>query len=104
MDWRKQVPNMPLILSLNTKISDSAAMVEYLNKINIDILDGNWNEYTPETVKAAYLKGVPVWADMQAAKEDEAYWENGIKLGLLCIQTDHPKELVQYLRKLKLHD
>jgi glycerophosphoryl diester phosphodiesterase len=104
MDWRKQVPNMPLILSLNTKISDSAAMVEYLNKINIDILDGNWNEYTPETVKAAYLNGVPVWADMQAAKEDEAYWENGIKLGLLGIQTDHPKELVQYLRKLKLHD
>jgi glycerophosphoryl diester phosphodiesterase len=95
---------MPLILSLNTKISDSVTMVQYLNKINIDILDGNWNEYTQETVKAAYLKGVPVWADMQAAIEDEAYWSKGIELGLLGIQTDHPKKLVQYLRKLKLHE
>jgi glycerophosphoryl diester phosphodiesterase len=104
MDWRKQVPNMPLILSLNTKISDSVAIVQYLNKINIDILDGNWNEYTQQTVKAAFLKGVPVWADMQAANEDELYWKKGVELGLLGIQTDHPKELVQYLRKLKLHN
>jgi glycerophosphoryl diester phosphodiesterase len=100
-DWRKLVPTMPLILSLNTKIRDSAAMVEYLNKINIDILDGNWNEYTPETARAAFKNGVPVWADMQAAKEDEAYWENGIKLGLQGIQTDHPKELVNFLKQYK---
>jgi glycerophosphoryl diester phosphodiesterase len=104
LDWRKQAPNMPLILSLNTKISDSVAMVQYLNKINIDILDGNWNEYTQQTVKAAFLKGVPVWADMQAANEDEVYWKKGVELGLLGIQTDHPKELVQYFRKLKLHN
>lgn len=103
LDWRKQVPTMPLILSLNTKISDSSAMVQYLNKINIDILDGNWNEYTQATISAANKKGIPVWADMQSSMENEAYWEKGIELGLLGIQTDHPKELVQYLRKLKLH-
>jgi glycerophosphoryl diester phosphodiesterase len=103
LDWRKQVPTMPLILSLNTKISDSSAMVQYLNKINIDILDGNWNEYTQATVSASTKKGIPVWADMQSSMENEAYWEKGIELGLLGIQTDHPKELVQYLRKLKLH-
>jgi glycerophosphoryl diester phosphodiesterase len=97
LDWRKQVPSMPLILSLITKINDSTQMYAYLSKINIDILDGNWNEYTPQTVKAAMDKGVPVWADMQAAKEDPAYWDNGIILGLKGIQTDHPKELVQYV-------
>ncbi len=103
-DWRKYVPTMPLILSLNKKVKDSTEMVEYLNKINIDILDGNWNEYTQETVNAATKMGVPVWADMQATKEDDAYWLKGIELGLLGIQTDHPKELVQFLKKIKVHN
>ena len=100
-DWRKYVPTMPLILSLNKKVKDSTEMVEYLNKINIDILDGNWNEYTQETVNAATKMGVPVWADMQATKEDYVYWLKGIELGLLGIQTDHPKELVQFIKTIK---
>ncbi len=103
VDWRKYVPTMPLILSLNTKVKDSTEMVEYLNKVKIDILDGNWYEYTQETVKAAGFKGVPVWADMQSNNENEDYWNKGIELGLLGIQTDHPKELVLYLKQQKLH-
>jgi len=102
VEWRKQVPSMPLILSLNAKVKDSIEMYKYLSSVNIDILDGNWNEYTQETVRAALSKGVPVWADMQAAVEGEAYWNKGIELGLLGIQTDHPKELIQYLQKLSL--
>ena len=96
-NWRKYAPKMPLILSLNKKVKDSAEMIQYLNKIKIDILDGNWNEYTKETVIAASKMGVPVWADMQATKEDDAYWLKGIELGLWGIQTNHPKELVQLL-------
>ena len=100
-DWRKYVPTMPLILSLNKKVKDSTEMIQYLNKINIDILDGNWNEYTQETVNAATKMGVPVWADMQATKEDYVYWLKGIEIGLLGIQTDHPKELVQFFKTIK---
>jgi glycerophosphoryl diester phosphodiesterase len=100
VDWRKWVPKMPLILSLNTKIKDSLAMVNYLDRINIDILDGNWYEYTKETVQAALSKGVPVWADMQSKLEDDNYWRKGLILGLTGIQTDHPKELVQLIKTM----
>lgn len=101
LDWRKWAPKMPLILSLNTKVKDSLAMVNYLTHANIDILDGNWNEYTSETVRAAKEMGVPVWADMQSNVEDENYWMKGLLLGLAGIQTDHPKELVQFIRSMK---
>jgi glycerophosphoryl diester phosphodiesterase len=101
IDWRKWAPKMPLILSLNTKVNDSLAMVNYLTHTNIDILDGNWNEYTKETVRAAKEMGVPVWADMQSKIEDENYWMKGLLLGLAGIQTDHPKELVQLIRSMK---
>jgi len=100
-DWRKWVPSMPLIVSLNKKVKDSAEMVAYLKNIQIDILDGDWTEYTPETVNAALKMGVPVWADMQSPKENEDYWKQGISLGLSGIQTDHPKELVIYVRNVK---
>jgi glycerophosphoryl diester phosphodiesterase len=101
VDWRKYAPGMPLILSLNAKVKDSAAMIQYLAQNQIDILDGDWKEYNAETVEAARVKGVPVWADMQAPIEGDLYWEKGIKLGLRGIQTDHPKELVQYLLRIK---
>lgn len=101
IDWKKYAPSIPLILSLNTKIISSKAMDTYLKDIQIDILDGNWNEYTQETVNTARLNGVPVWADMQSSKEDENYWEKGIALGLSGIQTDHPKELVKYIKALR---
>jgi glycerophosphoryl diester phosphodiesterase len=100
VQWRKTAPNMPLILSLNTKIKDSLSMTNYLNRINIDILDGNWTEYTNETVRSAFVNGVPVWADMQSNQEDEIYWQKGLNLGLLGIQTDHPKELIKFLHKI----
>lgn len=99
-DWRSIVPTMPLILSLNTKVQDSLAMNKYLDYTKIDILDGNWSEYINETVNAAKLKGVTVWADMQSANENENYWSKGVALGLSGIQTDHPKELVKYIATL----
>jgi glycerophosphoryl diester phosphodiesterase len=100
-DWRKWMPTMPLILSLNKKVKDSNEMGAYLKNNPIDILDGNWTEYNSETVKAALQHGVPVWADMQSIIEDENYWLKGIKLGILGIQTDHPKELVQFIKNKK---
>jgi len=98
--WRKTAPNIPLILSLNTKIKDSISMANYIKRIDIDILDGNWDEYTIETVRSAFVNGVPVWADMQSNQEDEIYWQKGLNLGLLGIQTDHPKELIKFLHKI----
>ena len=101
-EWRKLVPTMPLILSLNKKIKDSAEMIEYLTNFKIDILDGNWTEYTKDKVNAALKMGVPVWADMQSTTENDDFWRQGISIGLSGIQTDHPKELVKLIQKLNL--
>lgn len=99
-EWRKIAPDMPLIISLPIKLNNKLEMSNYLQKNKQDILDGSWEEYTIETVIAAGEMGVPVWADMQSFKENEAYWEKGIKLGLNGIQTDHPGDLVKYLIKI----
>ena len=98
--WRNIAPNLPLILSLNTKIQDSADMIKYLKSVPLNILDGSWEEYNKQTVTAAQSFGVPIWADMQSQFEDEKYWEKGLALNFQGIQTDHPKALIEYLVKI----
>jgi len=63
-----------------------------------DVLDGNYDEYTPEMIKAAAALGVMVLPDIQRPGES-ALWDAAIQLGLQGLQTDHPDDLVDYLKK-----
>jgi glycerophosphoryl diester phosphodiesterase len=98
VQWKSIAPKMPLMISLPQKTISPEEMDLLLEKYQPTILDGNYTEYTPETVKAANSKNVPVWADIQSAAEGPAIWEMGIGLGLQGLQTDHPKLLMQFLK------
>jgi glycerophosphoryl diester phosphodiesterase len=96
-DWRKVAPKMPLMISLPKAIKTKEDMFQLLDTTKVDILDGNFNEYTIETVSAAKKKNVPVWADIQAAVEGAERWDKALATGLTGLQTDHPKDLIDYL-------
>lgn len=100
IDWQRIAPKMPLMISLPQKVTSKAMMDSVLTKYPIDILDGNYNEYTVETIQAAQAKGVPIWADIQGKDEDK-HWQLAIALGLDGLQTDHPKDLIAFLKKNK---
>lgn len=97
LDWRRVAPQMPLMISLPQRASSAQQMNSILQQFKVDILDGDYNEYTPETIAAANKKGVPVWADVQSAIEAD-HWEAALNLGLQGLQTDHPKTLTDYLK------
>ncbi len=96
-DWRRISPNMPLIISLPKAIKTASEMNDLLTSMKVDILDGNYAEYTAETVKAALTKNVPIWADIQSRTEGPEQWEMATATGLTGLQTDHPKELIAFL-------
>jgi glycerophosphoryl diester phosphodiesterase len=99
VEWRKIAPKMPLMISLPKKIETKAEMLQLLAALNINVLDGSYLEYNAETILAAQEKLVPVWADIQAGDEGADRWDKAIALGLSGLQTDHPKEMVEYLKK-----
>ncbi|MBC7422871.1 MAG: hypothetical protein H7334_05385, partial [Ferruginibacter sp.] len=74
---------------------------EEMNKLlvtfDIDILDGDYTEYNAETAAAAKAKQIPIWADIQSQNEGAVQWQAALKLGLQGLQTDHVKELVNFL-------
>lgn len=97
-EWRIIAPAMPLMISLPTKIKTKEEMYALLDSIKIDILDGNFDEYNTATVLAAKEKNVPIWADIQSKEENPERWDKALALGLAGLQTDHPGELVEYLK------
>ncbi|MCA6440935.1 MAG: glycerophosphodiester phosphodiesterase family protein [Sediminibacterium sp.] len=100
IDWRRIAPAMPLMISLPKKIATKSMMDSVLTKYPIDILDGNYNEYTIETVQASQARGIPIWADIQGRDEDQ-HWLTALSLGINGLQTDHPKALIDFLKNQK---
>jgi len=98
-DWRNVAPNIPLMISLPGKVKTKEALFQVLEKYQTDLLDGNYNEYNVETVAAAKEKNIPIWADIQSIDENAIIWDKAINLSLQGLQSDHPKALIDYLKK-----
>jgi glycerophosphoryl diester phosphodiesterase len=97
-EWRKVAPAMPLMVSLPRSIRSADSLTGFLNNYHPDVLDGDFDEYTPEMIKAAAALGVMVLPDIQRPGENAALWEMAVKKGLEGLQTDHPGDLVKYLK------
>jgi glycerophosphoryl diester phosphodiesterase len=98
-DWRNVAPNIPLMISLPGTVKTKEALFQVLEKYQTDLLDGNYNEYNVETVAAAKEKNIPIWADIQSIDENPTLWDKALNLSLQGLQTDHPKALIDYLKK-----
>jgi len=96
-DWRKTYPTMPLMLSMPDSVKNVEQMKQFISKWHPDILDGNYNTYTPEMIRYATSAGIPVWPDVQGPGEGTQVWDKAIALGLKGVQTDNPPALIKYL-------
>jgi len=96
-EWRKIAPEMPLVISLPKKVNTSSQMKKMILRYKMEILDGDFSEYTAEAVLTAQQNHILVWPDIQSADEGPERWEKAIALGFDGLQTDHPAALIQYL-------
>ncbi|MBS1600813.1 MAG: glycerophosphodiester phosphodiesterase family protein [Bacteroidetes bacterium] len=97
-EWRKVAPAMPLMMSLPDDIKSEETLKNFLEKTPVELLDGDYTDYTDETLKTAQRLGVTVWPDIQSADESKN-WDKAIDMGFKGLQTDHPKALIEYLKK-----
>lgn len=97
--WRKAAPQMPLMLSLPDSVKSVGGMEQFIDRYQVDILDGSYKQYNAEMVKFAESKHIPIWPDIQSAGEGPADWDKALAIGLTGLQTDHPAALVKYLKE-----
>ncbi len=98
IDWRRVAPNMPLMISLPDNIKTAEALNKFLQTTPVEILDGDYSDYTPEILAAATKARSVVWPDIQSPQE-AGNWDKAIAIGLKGLQTDHPAALIHYLEQ-----
>jgi glycerophosphoryl diester phosphodiesterase len=97
-EWKRVAPGVPLMLSLPGNIKTGEEVRNYLEKLPVSLLDGDYSNYTAGMVAAAESAGVQVWPDIQSAGE-AINWDKALKTGFKGLQTDHPEALIAYLKK-----
>lgn len=97
-EWRQFFPSMPLMISLPGAVNSPEKLKEFVTAKKPDLLDGGWRDYTPEMIQLAKSLRLLVWPDIQSRDENPALWQQAIEKGFTGLQTDHPAQLVQYLR------
>lgn len=100
-EWHKVAPQMPLMISLPDTVKSVPQLVKILHANPISILDGDYQDYNANMIRAADSLGVVIWPDIQSDHESKN-WEAAIKLGLNGLQTDHPEELIHWLTARKI--
>ena len=98
IEWRKRVPEMPLMLSLPENVKTTDQLGQFLNESPVDLLDGNYSDYNQVVLDAATRAGITSWPDIQGRTEDQN-WDFALGMGFKGLQTDHPAALIGYLQK-----
>jgi glycerophosphoryl diester phosphodiesterase len=96
-EWRTRVPAMPLMLSLPEDVKTEAQLNKFLKETPVDLLDGDYSDYTPVVLRAATKAGITAWPDIQGPDEDKN-WNLALGMGFTGLQTDHPAALISYLK------
>jgi glycerophosphoryl diester phosphodiesterase len=66
-----------------------------LDQVNPSVVAPVWSDFSQELVGMAHAAGALVIVD----EKDRSSWQQALKWGADGIQTDHPEELIEYLRK-----
>lgn len=75
---------------------DIAKLAEDLHP---ETMDGGVHRWTKELVETAHKHNVEVWVDILGPLDNEAGYKYGLDIGVDAIQTDHPAELLEFLKK-----
>jgi len=86
------------MLSMPDTIKNAGQLNIFLAKYPLELLDGDYSDYTPEILEAAKAAGKTAWPDIQSPDES-LNWDKALKLGFTGLQTDHPKAFIDYLKK-----
>lgn len=107
-EWRSAAPELPIITSPpRNSATDLKVLNAFVERFRPNALD---QLPAPEKVEAArnleslVSNKVQYWIDVQRSDEGPEYWQGFWDKKVRGFQTDHPREMVQWLRKQHQHD
>jgi len=74
-----------------------------LGDMNLHVVAFDAGDFKDDVIAVAKQAHVDIYVDRLGPADNAASWQDAIDRGAAGIQTDHPAELVQYLRSRQLH-
>lgn len=100
--WKQLAPTIPVITSPTSNIKSPFEFEAFVLNFSASILDGNINTYSSEIIQKLAQITIPVWLDTLGDDDNIEGWESAINLNIKALQTDKPRELMEYLSKRSL--
>lgn len=100
--WKKLAPTIPIITSPSSNIKTPFEFEAFTLSFPASVLDGNLKTYSPEILQKLAEINVPIWLDTLGNDDNIQGWETAIGFNINALQTDKPKELMEYLSKRSL--
>lgn len=98
-EWHRVAPELPLIVSVPDNMKAPKDLIDFARKTAVQVLDGDWSDYTSDMVTLAQAAGIKVWPDIQDGSETPEYYAKVLKLGFSGAQTDHPERFIAWLKE-----
>ena len=80
-----------------------ARLSELIAALHLRVAAFDAGDFRPPTIEVARKAGIDIYLDCLGPKDNEGGWAEALDRGATGIQTDHPAELVAYLRSKGLH-
>jgi glycerophosphoryl diester phosphodiesterase len=99
-EWKRLAPDIPVMPGLPDHYRRPGGIAEFLKVLHAEVTDGDTADYTADLVREAQAAGVKVYVDCLGPSNDNpAGWQKALDLGVDGIQTDHPDQLIAYLKR-----
>lgn len=100
--WKKLAPTIPIITSPSSNVKTPFEFEAFILSFPASVLDGSIKTYSPEILRKLAEINIPVWLDTLEVDDNAQGWETAIGFKINALQTDKPKELIEYLSERSL--
>lgn len=94
----KGIQELNPVLRIMPEARDAEFAQKLVDSLHPKVLAFDAGDFKPEVIAVAKKAGALVFVDRLGAADTAAAWQEAIDQGADGIQTDHPEELVEYLR------
>jgi glycerophosphoryl diester phosphodiesterase len=99
----KSVQALRPSLKVMPEAENAATLEKLLAGMSLRVVAFDAGDFTDAVIQLAKRAGVEIYVDRLGPADNVAHWQDAIDRGANGIQTDHPAQLVEYLRSRKLH-
>jgi glycerophosphoryl diester phosphodiesterase len=103
LGFLKKVQALQPSLKVMPEAENAATFDKIVAELHPSVVAFDAGDFKPEVIARAKQGHIDIFVDRLWAQDHQSDWQEAVDLGAAGIQTDHPAELVEYLRSKGLH-